>query len=63
MHYYILVTNAMKEKIDIKEMINKRKARGMTLIELGIEPKEVNPHTWIVPSSSCFPTSLEMYLS
>jgi len=42
----------MKEKIDIKEMISKRKARGMTLIELGIEPTEVNAHTWIVPSQT-----------
>ncbi len=43
----------MKEKhIDIKEMINARKARGMTLLELGIEPTEVNHHTWIVPSQT-----------
>ena len=29
----------MVEKIDIKEMINKRKARGMILLEEGFEPK------------------------
>jgi len=42
----------MVEKIDIKEMINARKARGMILLEEGFEPKEVNPHTWVVPSQS-----------
>ncbi len=40
----------MSEKIDIKSMVNTRKIRGMLLIEKGIEPTEVNPHTWIVPS-------------
>ena len=39
-------------KIDIKEMINKRKARGMILLEEGFEPKEINSYTWIVPSQS-----------
>jgi transposase-like protein len=39
-------------KVDIKEMINKRKARGMNILEQGIEPTEVNPHTWIIPSQS-----------
>jgi len=42
----------MSEKLDVKEMINARKARGMTLLELGMEPTEVNPHTWIVPSQT-----------
>jgi putative transposase len=42
----------MVEKIDIKEMVNARKARGMILLENGFEPSEVNPHTWIVPSQS-----------
>lgn len=42
----------MTEKSSIKEMINKRKARGMILLEQGIEPKEVNPHTWIIPSQT-----------
>jgi len=42
----------MKEKIDIKEMINRRKARGMILLEQGFEPKEVNKSTWIVPSQN-----------
>lgn len=36
----------------IKEMINRRKARGMILLEEGFEPKELNPHTWAVPSQS-----------
>lgn len=42
----------MVEKIDIKEMINARKARGMTLLEEGFEPKEINTQTWIVPSQT-----------
>lgn len=42
----------MKEKIDIKRMINDRKARGMIFLEEGFEPKEVNKSTWIVPSQS-----------
>lgn len=42
----------MGNKIDIKEMVNARKARGMTLLEQGIEPTEINPHTWIVPSQT-----------
>ena len=42
----------MSEKIDIKDMVNIRKARGMILLEQGIEPTEVNPHTWIVPSQT-----------
>ena len=33
-------------------MINKRKARGMTLLEQGFEPKEINSYTWVVPSQS-----------
>ena len=40
----------MVEKINIKEMVNARKARGMILLEEGFEPKEVNKSTWIVPS-------------
>jgi transposase-like protein len=42
----------MVEQIDIKSMVNARKARGMTLLEQGIEPTEINPHTWIVPSQT-----------
>ena len=42
----------MVEKIDVKEMVNARKARGMILLEEGFEPKEVNKSTWIVPSQS-----------
>ncbi len=42
----------MGNKIDIKEMVNARKARGMTLLKQGIEPTEINPHTWIVPSQT-----------
>jgi len=42
----------MSKKIDIKEMVNKRKARGMSLLEEGIEPTEVNGYTWIVPSQT-----------
>ena len=42
----------MKEKIDIKRMINDRKARGMILLEEGFEPKEVKNNTWIVPSQT-----------
>jgi len=42
----------MSEKINIKEMANARKARGMSLLEQGIEPTEINPHTWIVPSQT-----------
>lgn len=42
----------MSNKIDIKEMVNARKARGMTYLESGFEPTEINPHTWIVPSQT-----------
>ncbi len=42
----------MAEKIDIKEMVNARKARGMTYLEDGFEPKEINPKTWVVPSQT-----------
>lgn len=42
----------MNGKIDIKEMINARKARGMIYLENGFEPKEINSHTWIVPSQT-----------
>lgn len=37
-------------KIDIKSMVNTRRVRGMILLEKGYEPKEVDQHTWIVPS-------------
>lgn len=40
----------MVKHVDIKSMINSRKARGMILLEEGFEPNEVNGHTWIVPS-------------
>ena len=38
--------------VDIKEMINARKARGMILLENGIEPKELNKSTWVIPSQT-----------
>jgi len=40
----------MVKHIDIKRMVNARKARGMLLLEEGFEPDEINGHTWIVPS-------------
>lgn len=49
---YLILAKYMSKKIDIKSMVNARKARGMILLELGIEPKEVNPHTWIIPSQT-----------
>lgn len=42
----------MNVTIDIKEMINARKARGMILLENGFEPKEIKRHTWVVPSQT-----------
>lgn len=42
----------MVEKIDIKGMVNARKARGMILLEQGFEPQEVNEKTWLVPSQT-----------
>ena len=42
----------MDKKVDIKEMVNARRARGMLYLENGFEPSEVNPHTWIVPSQT-----------
>jgi predicted nucleic acid-binding Zn finger protein len=42
----------MRNEINIKEMVNKRKVRGMLLLEKGIEPKEVKPLVWIVPSQT-----------
>ena len=42
----------MVEKINIKEMINARKARGMILLEQGFEPQAVNKSTWIIPSQT-----------
>ena len=47
-----LLLLAKHMKVNIKEMINARKARGMILLEEGFEPKEINPHTWIVPSQN-----------
>lgn len=44
------MATGMSKKIDVKKMVNARKARGMILLEEGFEPNEVNPHTWIVPS-------------
>ena len=42
----------MSEKIDIKSMVNARRARGMIYLENGFEPKEMNFKTWIVPSQT-----------
>jgi transposase-like protein len=42
----------MTGKVDIKEMVNARKARGMIYLENGFEPKEINSQTWIVPSQT-----------
>jgi transposase-like protein len=42
----------MSEKIDVKEMVNARRARGMLYLENGFEPKEINFKTWIVPSQT-----------
>jgi len=42
----------MSEKIDIKSMVNARRARGMLYLENGFEPKEINFKTWIVPSQT-----------
>jgi len=42
----------MAEKIDIKSMVNARRARGMLYLEDGFEPKEVDHKTWIVPSQT-----------
>jgi transposase-like protein len=42
----------MNGTIDIKEMINARKARGMILLENGFEPKEIKRYTWVVPSQT-----------
>jgi transposase-like protein len=44
----------MVKHIDIKRMVNARKARGMLLLEEGFEPDEVNGHTWIVPSKKIY---------
>ena len=40
----------MSKSINVKEMVNARRARGMILLEEGIKPKEINIRTWIVPS-------------
>jgi hypothetical protein len=32
----------MSEKVDVKEMVNARRARGMLYLENGFEPKEIN---------------------
>ena len=42
----------MAEKIDIKGMINARRVRGMSLLEAGFEPKEINKSTWLVSSQT-----------
>ena len=42
----------MSKKLDIKEMVNARKARGMILLEQGFEPQAVNKSTWIIPSQT-----------
>jgi len=42
----------MVEHIDIKEMVNARKARGMLYLESGFEPTEINQSTWLVPSQA-----------
>ncbi|MCJ7571720.1 MAG: IS6 family transposase [Candidatus Thermoplasmatota archaeon] len=42
----------MSKEIDIKEMVNARKARGMILLENGFEPKEIDRNVWIVPSQT-----------
>jgi len=47
-----LLLLAKHMKVNIKEMINARKARGMILLEEGFEPKEINLNTWIVPSQN-----------
>ncbi len=49
---YRLMATYMSKKIDIKKMVNDRKIRGMSLLEDGIEPHEINKSTWIVPSQS-----------
>ncbi len=47
-----MATEMSENNCKIKEMINARKARGMILLEEGFEPKEINPHTWVVPSQN-----------
>jgi len=47
----ILVTR-MKEKIDVEKMVFARRARGMEILESGIQPREVGKETWIIPSQS-----------
>ena len=42
----------MVEHIDIKEMVNARKARGMTYLESGFQPKEIDQSNWLVPSQT-----------
>lgn len=42
----------MKQKINVEEMVSSRKARGMEIIENGIQPKEVGKETWIIPSQN-----------
>jgi transposase-like protein len=42
----------MTGKVDVKEMVNARRARGMLYLENGFEPKEINFKTWIVPSQT-----------
>jgi transposase-like protein len=47
-----MLAKYMSKKIDVKEMVNARRARGMLYLENGFEPKEVNFKTWIVPSQT-----------
>jgi len=42
----------MSKNIDVKEMVNARRARGMLYLENGFEPKEINFKTWVVPSQT-----------
>lgn len=50
--YSITVLAVCMKEVDIKEMINARKARGMTLLESGFEPHEINKSTWISTKSN-----------
>jgi len=50
---YAIIDMANKmTDVNIKEMVNKRKARGMILLEEGFEPKEIAMRTWMVPSQT-----------
>jgi len=47
---YSIGEQRMAGKIDVKSMVNARRARGMILLELGIKPKKIDNRTWIVSS-------------